>query len=153
MIRSLLSIFHLPTPLSGFGVAGINRQRETGAILIYGDWQGQRGVEFDEDGMSISRCVTRYYLAVNDKMLSNVGEPRARARSDKFSRDIEIEGEMTGSNYPSSVATAIELANDMDDFGDGSGDILLDEGTVTQERGGWRMLNIKLSSDPGVVAT
>lgn len=147
--RIFRSLF--PSAITGFGSTGITRQRECGAILIYGSWAGQRGVEFDESGMSISKLVIRYHLHVNDKLLSNVGEPRARARSDRFSREIDMEGEMTGSDYPSSIVAAIELANDTNDFGDGSGDVLIDEGTVTQSRGGWRMLNIKLSSDPYVV--
>lgn len=152
MIRRLLSSLtsdfrSLP---SGFGTAGIRRQRICGGINIVGDWDGQFGVETDEDGMSISRFVVRYFLFVNSKLLSNVGEPRARAMSDAFSREIEMEGEMTGVDYPSALATAISLNNDTDEFGDGSGDILLDEGTVTQARAEWRTLNIKLSSDPGV---
>ena len=146
MIRRLFR----PRQLFPFGSAGIRRQRIAGAILIVGDWDGQFGVETDEAGMSIRRFVVRYFLFVNSKLLSNVGEPRARAMSDKFSRDIEMEGEMTGSDYPQTIGAAIALNNDVADFGDGSGDILLDEGTVTQERASWRDLNIKLSSDPGV---
>lgn len=143
-----------PRKVTGFGSAGISRQRELGAILIYGDFAGQMGVEFDEAGMSIESFTCRYYLAVNNKMMSNVGEPRARARSDKFSRDIQMSGEMTGSDYASSVASAIDnIANDVDDFGDGSGDILLDEATVGQNRGDWRKIAISLSSDPYVVGT
>lgn len=142
-----------PRAVSGFGSAGISRQRELGAIVIYGDWNGQLGVLNDEAGMSISRLVKRYFLFVNNRLLSNVGEPRARGRSDKFSREIELEGEMTGSDYPSSIIAAIELANIADEFGDGAGDLLLDEGTVTESRGEWKSLNIKLSSDPGVVGT
>lgn len=148
----LRSLFTDHQSLSAFGSAGIRRQSECGAILVVGDWDGQWGVETDEAGMSISRLVVRYFLFINQRMLSNVGEARARFFSDKFSREVEIEGEQTGSDYPSAIATAIAIANDVDDFGGGEGDLFLDEGTVTQERAGARMINIKLSSDPGISA-
>lgn len=143
-----------PAPLSGFGTAGIRRQSECGAIVVIGGapWEdAQRGVEEDEDalGINVSRFVCRYYLAVNEKLMSNVGEPRARAMSDQFSRDVTIEGEVIGP-ITIAIATAVAVANDVDTVGDGSGDLLLDELTETQERSGWRSMTISLSSDPGV---
>ena len=148
VVSSLASDFRaLP---SGFGASGFRKHRTCGAIVIVGDWAGQRGVAADEDGMSISRLVKRYFLYVNEPLLSNVGEPRAMAFSDKFSREIEMEGEQTGDDYPSAIGVAIALNNTVDELGDGSGDLLLVEGTFTEERGNWKMLNIKLISHPGV---
>lgn len=151
MIKALLtSLF--PPRVSGFGSAGISRQRECGAILVVGGggWENaQMGVEFDETGINISRHEVRYYLAVNNKLPGKFGTPRARAFADGFSRDITQEGEMIGA-IPYTLATACSLANDVDDFGDGSGDVFFDEATVTQERAGWKTANMKLSSDPEI---
>ena len=50
-------------------------------------------------------------------------------------------------------ATAYSLANDVGDFvaingGTNAGGFYVDEATVDQTNEGWRMLNMKLSSDP-----
>jgi hypothetical protein len=131
------------------------RLQECGAILIVGDWAAQRGVELDEDGINVSNFDTMYKPFINERLPSNVGEPRARALSDQFSREVTVQGEQL---FPSAgvmlftLGTACTLANDTDDFGDGSGSLLMDEVTVAQERAGWRKINMKLSSDPGVTA-
>lgn len=148
-VVSLVSFVRAPLP-SSFGVAGIRRQRISGAILIVGDWDAQRGVETDEAGMNIASFIVRYFPFVNERLLSNVGEPRARAQSDKLSREIKLKGEFIGSGPAFAVATACVVANDIADFGDGSGDPLFDEATVTQERAGWKEVEASLSSDPGV---
>ncbi len=131
------------------------RFHECGAILVVGGppWSNaQRGVEAQEAFLNMALFECRYYLAVNEKMPSNVGEPIARFQSDSFSRDITMEGEVVGS-VPYGIATACEIANDTDTLGDGAGDIFLDEATETQERAGQRTLSVKLSSDPGVNQT
>jgi len=153
-MRNLLQrLFKAPT---GFGSAGIRRQRICGAILIAGGppWDGaQRGVETVETGINISNFSVRYYLAVNEKLPSNVGEPIARALSDDFSRDITLRGEVVGASgvMAFTIATDCALANDTDTFGTGTGTILLDEVTESQERAGWRAIDMRLSSDPGLV--
>jgi hypothetical protein len=129
--------------------------RESGAILIVGDWAAQRGVEIDETGINVSNFDTLYKPFINERLPSNVGEPRARAVSDKFSREVTIQGEQL--DPPAglmlfTLGTACTVANDVDDFGGGEGTLLLDEVTVSQERAGWRKINMKLSSDPGVTA-
>jgi hypothetical protein len=149
--RSLVpSSFFLPP--SSFGCAGIRRHATCGAILIVGSWDAQRGVEMDETGISVSSFTCRYFPFVNEKLMSNVGEPRARAVSDKLSREVKIKGEVTGATgiMAFAVANACAVANDVADFGDGSGDLLFDEATVSQERAGWREVDMSLSSDPGV---
>lgn len=125
------------------------------AILIVGDWAAQRGVEIDETGINVSNFDTLYKPFINERLPSNVGEPRARAVSDKFSREVTIQGEQldpAAGLMLFTLGTACTVANDVDDFGDGSGTLLLDEVTVSQERAGWRKINMKLSSDPGVTA-
>ncbi len=153
MIKQLLQWLNGPT---GFGTAGIRRQRISGAILVAGGppWDGaQRGVETIETGINISNFSVRYYLAVNEKLPSNVGEPIARALSDDFSRDITVRGEVVGADgvMAFTIATDCALANDTNTFGTGVGTILLDEVTETQERAGWRSIDMRLSSDPGLV--
>lgn len=114
----------------------------------------QRGVEHDETGVNIASFATRYYLAVNEKLPSNVGEPRARAISDKFSRDITLRGETLvggGGVMDFTPGVACVLANDTSTFTPTGGTILMDEVTETQERAGWRTLDMRLSSDPGMV--
>lgn len=151
MIKRLLNkLFAQPT---GFGSAGIRRQRISGAIIVVGGlpWTAaQRGVELDEAGINISNFGVRYYLAVNEKLPSNIGEPRARAQSDKFSRDITLRGETLGSTgvMDFTMASACTLANDITTFTPVAGVVLLDEVTETQERAGWRSLDMRLSSDP-----
>lgn len=142
---------------TGFGSAGIRRHRICGAIIIAGGapWSlAQRGVESDETGINIAAFNVRYYLAVNEKLPSNVGEPRARALSDDFSRDITLRGETLvggGGVLDFTIGTACSLANDTNTYGTGTGTILMDEATESQERAGWRTLDIRLSSDPQLV--
>ena len=139
---------------TGFGSAGIRRHRVCGAIIVAGGppWSdAQRGVETDETGVNIANFSVRYYLAVNEKLPSNVGEPRARALADDYSRDISLRGEVLvggGGVLDFGIGTACSLANDTDTFGTGAGTILFDEATETQERAGWRSLDMRLSSDP-----
>jgi hypothetical protein len=147
-------LFVSPT---GFGSAGIRRQRICGAIIVVGGppWdEAQRGVETDETGVNIASFAVRYYLAVNEKLPSNVGEPRARAMADDFSRDISLRGEVLiggGGVLDFTIGTDCSLANDTDTFGTGAGTVLMDEATETQTRAGWRELDMRLSSDPQLV--
>lgn len=163
MIKRLFNkLFAQPT---GFGSAGIRRQRISGAIIVIGGlpWtSAQRGISEDELGINISNFAVRYYLAVNEKLPSGKGEPRARAQSDAFSRDITLRGETLGTTgvMDFTMATACTLANDITTFaptGSGGppiidGVVLLDEATVTQERAGWKSLDMRLSSDPQLIA-
>jgi hypothetical protein len=158
----ICSLFTAPT---GFGTAGIRRHRIGGAIIIAGGtpWSlAQRGVETDEVGINIAAFSCRYYLAVNEKLPSNVGEPRARALADDWSRDITMRGETLvggGGVLDFTIGTdcASGINNDVDTFKGGTptpgahGAILLDEATESQERAGWRTLDMRLSSDPQLI--
>jgi len=154
LITKLLRWFKGPT---GFGTAGIRRHRICGAIIIAGGppWSlAQRGVETDEGGINIAAFSVRYYLAVNEKLPSNVGIPRARALADDYSRDITLRGETLvggGGVLDFTIGTACTLNNDTNTFGTGTGTILFDECTESQERAGWRTLDMRLSSDPELV--
>ena len=150
MIRRLISSFSGGNYLPG----AQKRMSECGAILVVGGapWSNaQRGVESQEAFLNMASFECRYYLAVNEKMPSNAGEPIARFQSDNFSRDVTMEGEVVGA-VPYGIATACEIMNDTDTMGDGSGDFLLDEVTEKQGRADQRTLSIKLSSDPGIQA-
>jgi len=157
MLKRLLRWLLPPLP-TGFGSAGIRRWRIEGAIRVVGGppWTlAQRGVELDEVGVNIASFATRYYLAVNEKLPSNVGEPRARAQADKFSRDITLRGETLvggGGVMNFTMASSCVLANDTTTFQPTAGIILLDEVTETQERAGWRTIDMRLSSDPQLIA-
>jgi hypothetical protein len=111
----------------------------------------QRGVELNETALNINvrRFEVRYFPEINERLPDNFGETIARGQSDKFSRDITCEGETLGAAVLALV-TAITFANDVDDFGDGSGLIILDDATVLQERAGWRSLTARASSNPGL---
>jgi hypothetical protein len=142
----------------GFGSAGIRRQRISGAIVVVGGvpWTlAQRGVESDETGINISAFTCRYYLAINEKLPSGKGEPRARALADKFSRDITLRGETLvggGGVMDFTIGVACTLVNDTTTFTPVAGLILLDEVTENQERAGWRTIDMRLSSDPQLIA-
>lgn len=152
MIRNLLNnFFRGPT---GFGSAGIRRHRICGAIIIVGSWAAQRGVESDEVGINVREVTVVYHPFINERLMSNVGEPRARAISDKHSREVTVAGEVTGATgiMALTLGTACTIVNDVADFGATVGSLLLDEATVTQERAGWRSVSVRMSSDPYVIA-
>lgn len=148
MIRQLFSRLGGPR---GFGSAGIRRQRICGAVTVLG-FTGQYGVELAETGISVKQVVVRYFPEVNAPIMDNVGETRGKVKSNKFSRDVTVEGEVLGATgvMAFTTTTACTIANDVADFGDGSGTLLMDEATVTQTRAEWRSVSIKLSSNPGL---
>lgn len=141
---------------SGFGSAGIRRQRICGAITIVkaaADTAAfQQGVALDEGGINIEEFQVRYFLEVNSRIQDLKGETRVRARSTKVSRDITLRGEVIGALTAYPLNTASTVNNAVNTFGDGTGLILFDEGTETQNRSAARKVEIKLSSNPGLVA-
>lgn len=152
-MKHFLSIlFGRPT---GFGTAGISRQRVCGAVTIVGTGltAAQWGVETDETGVNVESYEVRYFREVNEKLANISGQTRGRALADAFSRDITINGEVIGSTglmafTAATVSAGASIANDDNDFGASAGNIIFDEGTVTQNRSGWRSVSLKLSSDP-----
>lgn len=122
------------------------------SLTIIG-FTGQRGVEMPETGISVSSFEVVYTPEVNERIMDNVGETRGRAISNKFSREVTIDGEVLGATgvMAYALATACVPANDVTTFGDGTGTLLLDSATETQSRADWRKVSIKLSSNPGLV--
>lgn len=136
---------------AGFGSAGIRRQSICGAVTVLG-FTGQYGVETTETGISVKSFVVRYFPEINVQIMDNVGETRGKVKSQKFSREVTIEGEvlsLTGV-MAFGLLTACVPSNDVADFGDGSGTLLLDECTVNQTRADWRTASLKLTSFPGL---
>lgn len=150
MIRRILSLFIVS---AGFGTAGIRRQRICGAVTVLGSGNAQYGVELVETGISIRSFVVRYFPEINVAIMDNVGETRGKVKSNKFSREVTIEGETTGATgvMAFGLITACVPANDVNTFGDGTGTLLLDEVTESQTRAEWRSISMKLSSNPGLV--
>lgn len=124
-------------------------------ILGSSTWnQAQRGVDVNEVGIAIRRWAVRYHPEVMEKLPNNEGETVARAVSNVPSREITLEGEVTGTTGVMGFAFAgflatNALANDYN-WGTGSnpGRLVMDEVTETQERAGWRSINMRISSDP-----
>lgn len=139
---------------SGFGSAGIRRQRECGALTIIGSGVSglQRGVESAETGISVRQVTARYFPRVREELLDNLGERKALVVSTVASTEITIEGEVTGATgvMAFTFLTACTVANDKADFGSPTGLLLMVEATVTQERGGWRSVSVRLESDAGI---
>lgn len=140
------------------------------AIIIKGSppWtSAQRGVQLPEDGISVKRFAVRYYLEINEKLPSNTGETIARAFSQDPSREITIEAETT--SEPGTGVLAFDFAtvilsgtqagrihNNIVWGGVNAtvpGSIFMDEVTETQERAGWRSINMRLSTYPQLVTT
>lgn len=131
------------------------------AILIFPNippWsQAQRGVQTAEIGVAIRRFQVRYFPETNERLQNNVGQTIARAITDAFSKEVTIEAEVTSVTTPAGImtftlATACSIANQYQVFkgpsGTSPGTLLLDEVTETQERAGWRSINMRLSSNP-----
>jgi hypothetical protein len=112
----------------------------------------QRGVELAEPGIGVTSFEIRYFPRVSDFHENNFGERDGRVVSSLPSREIHIDGEVTGTTgrMADTFLTAITtIANDTTTFG-GSGQILLQEVTETQSRANWRMVKLRYESDPGL---
>lgn len=146
MIRQLLKSF--------FGCSVLPHARECGAVTVLGSGNAQYGVELNETGISVRSVVVRYYAEIDVRIMDNVGETRGRVKSQKFSRDVTVEGEVLNPGtgvMAFTLTTACTIANDVNDYGDGTGTLLMDEASVSQTRAEWRSVSVKLSSNPGLV--
>lgn len=110
----------------------------------------QRHIETDETGINVSSFSVRYFPEFKDKLQNISGQTRGFAVPDKFSREITLQGEVSGATgvMAATLTTALTLANDVAVFGDGTGGVYMDEVTESQARGSWRAIDMKLSSDP-----
>lgn len=112
----------------------------------------QRGVELAETGIGVTRFVVRYFPRVSEYHENNLGERDGRVVSTYSSREVSIDGEVTGATgvMAHTFLAACTVANDISDFGSPSGGLYLQEATVTQERAGWRSVSLRYESDPGL---
>lgn len=115
----------------------------------------QRGNEAAETGINLESFVCRYFPQFKDKLNNYQGQVKGFAIPDKFSRQVTITGEASGSTgiMATVMNTAIVFANDVGTFvgigsGSNAGGFYLDEITESQTRDGWRSINGTWSSDP-----
>lgn len=112
----------------------------------------QRGTELAETGIGVTSFTVRYFPRVNEYHENNLGERDGRVVSTVTSREVTIEGEVTGATgvMAYTFLAAVTPANDIADFGSPTGGLYMNEATVTQSKADWRKVSIKLESDPGL---
>jgi hypothetical protein len=146
-----MKLFKSPT---GFGTAGIRRQHVCGALTLIGTGISalSRGVELAETGIGVLSFEVRYFPRVDEWHENNLGERDGRVLSTVASREITLEGEVTGATgvMAHTFIAACTLANDVADFGSPTGGIYLQEATTTQSRADWRKVRLRYESDPGL---
>lgn len=111
----------------------------------------QRGIELAETGLSVSSFTVRYFPRVNEPHESNLGERDGRVVSTLASREITIDGDVTGSTgrmADTFVAAVTGIANDIAEFGSPTGGVYLQEATVSQAKADWRRVSLRYESDP-----
>jgi hypothetical protein len=123
------------------------------ALTIIGNLADlQRGIEVPEVGIGAKRFTVRTFPAVSEDHTDNLGEVDGRVVSTVPSIEVTLEGEVTGSTgvMTHTFLTNCTLANDLDTFGGGTGLVLLQEATETQEAGGWRSVSLRYRADPNL---
>lgn len=114
----------------------------------------QRGVETAEPGIGVRSFVVRYFPEVNEFHQDNFGESDGKVVSSLASREITIDGEVTGSTTGRMIdtftAAITTIANDKAQFGSPTGGIYLQEATESQSRAEWRSVNLRYESRPGL---
>lgn len=125
---------------------------QLGALTIIGALNATRGIAVAETGINVSRFVVRFFGYVNDRLNGITGEVVVRGVSQKFSREVTAEGEVTGATgiIAFTLAAIVTFANSVTLFGGAgnAGIFLLDEATDTQERDAWHRVSVRASSDP-----
>lgn len=136
-----------PTRVLGWTM--LEEQQQQTLSILGGSGYG-RGVELAETGGNCESFEVRYFPEVNEDLAGIGGEVFLTAKSQKFARDISGNMEVNaGTGWAAfTLTTACSFANDVSTYGDGSGSILLDEATETQNRFGWRSLAVNASSKP-----
>lgn len=123
------------------------------ALTYNGSLAGlQRGTELAEVGIGVTSFTVRYFPRVNEYHENNLGERDGRVVSTVGSREVTIEGEVTGATgvMAYTFLAAQTPANDVTDFGSPTGGLYMNEATVTQSRANWRSVSVRLESDPGL---
>lgn len=124
------------------------------AITLVNLSGAQAGIENDETALNIRSWSVRYFPEFKRKLANKNGQSRGFAVPDKFSREINFSGEVLGTTGVLAAATvagtAITVANDIALYTAVAGGVYLDEATESQDRDGWRSLDVRASSDPEV---
>lgn len=121
------------------------------ALTYIGSLSGlQRGTELAETGIGVVSFTVKYSPEVNEKHQNNLGETDGRVVSTLSSREVTIEGEVTGATgvMAYTFVAAVTPANDVADFGSPAGGLYMHEATVSQSRADWRKVSIRLESNP-----
>src|SRR4051812_26750622 len=94
----------------------------------------QRGIELDEVGVNIERLEIRIAPEWKEKLPDRNNQSRGFAQPALPSREITLNGEISGTTGVMAMAfgTPLVLLNDIDYFGTTTGDIYGDEATVVQ---------------------
>ena len=112
----------------------------------------QRGVETAEPGIGVRTFTVRYHPEINEVHQNNLGESDGKVVSSLSSREITIDGEVTGATtgrmIDTFVAAITSIANDVTTFGSATGGIYLQEATESQSRAEWRSVNLRYESHP-----
>lgn len=133
------------------------------AITIVGtglSGNAQWGVASEETGVNVESIEVRAFREVNEKLPGIKNQTRGRALANAFSRDVTLNGEVIGATGLMALTAANEMlfdptayfANSLNAFGTQDtidvATLVFDEGTVTQNRSGWRSVSMKFSADP-----
>lgn len=118
----------------------------------------QRGCEAAETGINLDSFSCRYYPQFKDKLNNYQGQVVGFAIPDKFTREVNVSGEVSSIGSLSGVMAAVlnaaySFANDVGTWvavtsGSNAGGFYFDEFNETQSRDGWRSFSGKATSDP-----
>lgn len=115
----------------------------------------QRGIESDETGVNAQSFAVRYFMQFKEFLNNYQGQFRGFAMPDKLSREVTIQGEVSGATGLMAAVwnVAVTPANDVGTFigitaGSNAGGLYLDEVTESQEANGWRSVDMTLTSHP-----
>jgi hypothetical protein len=113
-----------------------------------------RGMPQAETGINVKRFQVRYSPEVDVRHGDSVGQTFLRSVSQQFSREISCEGEITGNAGIMIFTLGVAIAapngfhNVIGDFGNGAGNVFLDDAVVTYQRNGWASVVVRASSNP-----
>lgn len=125
------------------------------AVILTNGTGFQSGIELDELGINIGSYSCRYFPEFKRKLGNKDGQSKLFATPDKFSREISIRGEVSGTTGIAAAALIFNVAfvpaNDIALYTAVGGGVYVDQITESQDRDGWRSLDATFSSDPLVV--
>jgi hypothetical protein len=123
-------------------------------LRIVGTITPTRGMPQSEIGINVKRFQVRYFPEVDIRHGDVVGQTFLRSVSQQFSREISCEGEILGNTGIMLFTLGVAIAspngfhNVLTDFGNGAGNIFLDDAVVNYQRNGWASVAVRASSNP-----